>query len=124
MTAAALKKPLAVLAVALCMALALSLTPALAGAEPMVIKITAKKFEFSPSEITLKKGVPVVLELVSLDRTHGFNCPDLGVRADVAPGKPTRVNLTPGKAGSFVFNCDIFCGDGHEDMTGTIVVKE
>lgn len=89
-----------------------------------VIKITAKKFEYSPNEIRIKKGVPVILEFTSLDRLHGFNCPDLGVRADINPGKPTRVRIVPQKAGTFPFHCDNFCGEGHEGMTGTIIVEE
>jgi cytochrome c oxidase subunit II len=32
------------------------------------------------------------------------------------------VRLTLDKAGSFVFLCDVFCGSGHEDMSGTLVV--
>jgi plastocyanin/Icc-related predicted phosphoesterase len=89
-----------------------------------VVKITAKRFEYSPREITLKKGVPVTLELTSLDRLHGFSCPDLNIRSDIAPGKVNKVNFTPEKTGSFEFHCDIFCGSGHEQMTGTITVKE
>lgn len=89
-----------------------------------VIKITAKKFEYSPNEIRIKKGVPVILELTSLDRVHGFNCPDLGVRADIFPDKISRVRIVPEKAGTYEFHCDIFCGDGHEGMSGTIVVEE
>ncbi len=88
------------------------------------IKIMAKKFEYSPNEIRLKKGVPAVLELSSLDRLHGFNCPDLGVRADIFPGKVSSVHIVPQKAGIYEFHCDIFCGDGHEDMTGKIIVEE
>ncbi|HMK65653.1 MAG TPA: cupredoxin domain-containing protein [Thermodesulfobacteriota bacterium] len=91
-------------------------------AEP-VIKITAKKFEYSPNVIKLKKDVPVILEFTSLDRLHGFNCPDLKVRTDIVPGKINRVRVVPDKTGTFAFQCDIFCGDGHEDMTGTIVVE-
>jgi cytochrome c oxidase subunit 2 len=89
-----------------------------------VIKMTAKKFEYSPSEITLKKGVPTILEITALDRIHGFSCPDLNIRADLVQGKVTRVRVVPQKAGRFIFRCDIFCGDGHEDMSGTIIVKE
>src|SRR5271157_6088592 len=88
------------------------------------IRITAKKFEYSPNEIRLKKGVPAVLELSSLDRVHGFNCPDLGVRADIIPGKVSSVRIVPQKAGIYEFHCDIFCGDGHEDMSGKIIVEE
>ncbi|WP_243311888.1 cupredoxin domain-containing protein [Fundidesulfovibrio agrisoli] len=89
-----------------------------------VIRVTAEKFEFKPEKIVLTKGKPVVLELISLDRVHGFRCPGLGIRVDVAPNKVTRVPLTPDKAGSFPFVCDVFCGDGHDEMSGVIEVKE
>ncbi len=95
-------------------------------AEPTerVIKITAKAFEYTPNEITLKKGEPVVLELTSQDLFHGFDIPDLGLRADLPPGKTARVQLTPDKTGTFPFHCDNFCGIGHENMTGVINVVE
>jgi len=93
------------------------------GAE-QVVQITAKRFEYTPNEITLKKGVPVVLEITSLDRDHGFKVPEFGVRADVKPGETTRVRIVPDRTGRFEFRCDVFCGDGHEDMAGEIVVVE
>jgi len=89
-----------------------------------VIKVSAKKFEYSPSQITVKKGVPVVLELTSMDRLHGFNCPGLGIRADINPGKTTTVEFTPKTAGTFPFHCDNFCGTGHDKMKGTIIVTQ
>ena len=92
-------------------------------AEP-VIKVSAKKFAFTPSTITLKKGVPVILEFTTEDILMGFNVPDLGMRADIVPGQTTRMHLVPGKVGSFTFVCDIFCGAGHEDMAGVITVVE
>ena len=88
------------------------------------IHITAKKFEFTPDTITLKKGEPVVLVLSSQDRKHGFNVRAFGLRADVDPGETARIRFTPNKTGKFTFSCDVFCGEGHEDMTGTIVVTE
>jgi cytochrome c oxidase subunit 2 len=94
-----------------------------AGAE-QVIKITAKKFEYSPDKITLKKGVPVTLSLVSLDQLHGFNCPGLNIRSDIAPEKVSTIRFTPEKSGTFDFHCDVFCGSGHDQMTGTITVTE
>ena len=67
---------------------------------------------------------PVVLEFTDTDVIMGFSAPDLGARTDILPGKVTRVRIVPGKAGTFAFFCDIFCGTGHEDMTGTITVIE
>ena len=96
----------------------------IAAENEQVIKITAKRFEYSPKEITVKKGVPVVLEFTSLDRLHGFVCPGLGIRTDIRPGKANTLRFTPDKAGSFPFHCDNFCGSGHEGMRGTIIVGE
>ena len=95
-----------------------------AGAAPaeQVIAVTAKQFEFDPKEITVKRGAPVLLKLTSLDRLHGFNCPDLGIRSDITPGKTTEVRFTPDKTGTFAFFCDVYCGSGHGHMNGKITV--
>ena len=95
----------------------------LAANTPAEVRISAKKFEFHPNRITVKLGQPVVLVLTSEDRIHGFKMLDFTIRTDIVPGQETRVPLTPGKAGSFTFFCDVFCGDGHEDMDGTLVVE-
>ena len=88
------------------------------------IHITAKKFDLSPDSITLKKGEPVVFVISSADREHGFNLRAFGVRANISPGKVSRIRFTPDKTGKFTFSCDVFCGDGHEEMTGTVIVNE
>jgi len=87
-----------------------------------VISVTAKKWEFVPSRIVLHRGIPVVLELRSLDHKHGFAVPDLGIRVDVTAEKATRVRVVPTKLGTFPAHCDVFCGEGHEDMTAEVVV--
>ena len=89
-----------------------------------VIRLTAKKFEYTPSQITVKKGTPVVIELTSKDRVHGFNIPDFKIRSDVKPGETTRVRFVPDKTGTFTFACDIYCGSGHEEMSGSLVVTD
>jgi cytochrome c oxidase subunit 2 len=96
-----------------------------AGAQgaPRVIDITAKRFTFTPNEITLKKGEPVILELTTADVTHGFYMKKLGIDEIIEPGKPTQVNLTPQNPGRYVAICDHFCGSGHGNMNMTIVVE-
>jgi cytochrome c oxidase subunit II len=103
---------------------AAEVTVAPAAQGEQVIHITAKKFAYSPSEIILKKGVPVTLELTSLDRVHGFRLTDFGIRAEIKPGEVTRVRLVPQQTGRFVFSCDVFCGVNHEDMAAEIVVVD
>jgi cytochrome c oxidase subunit II len=92
--------------------------------DEQIIRISASTFEFKPSEITVKKGVPVTLELVSQDRHHGFKLPEFHVRADIKAGVVEKLRFIPDKAGTFTFFCDVFCGDGHEDMSGTLKVVE
>jgi 3',5'-cyclic AMP phosphodiesterase CpdA len=89
-----------------------------------VIKITAKRFEYVPNEITIKRGIPATIELISADVMHGFNCPDLHVRTNISPGSPARITITPQKSGTFKCHCDVFCGDGHDEMTSKITVVE
>ena len=86
------------------------------------MRISARKFAFLPGEITLKQGVPVVLEFVAADVVMGFSAPDFKVRADIIPGQVARVRLVPQQIGTFEYLCDIFCGEGHEGMHGTINV--
>jgi cytochrome c oxidase subunit II len=107
--------------------LALAATAGYVAAQPAprakVIKISAKRFDYAPARLTLKKGQRVVLELTSADVVMGFNLPDFNVRGDMIPGKVTRVEFTPDKTGEFTFLCDIFCGSGHEEMHGRIAVE-
>jgi cytochrome c oxidase subunit II len=97
----------------------------LAATQPeRVISIEARKFAYHPNRIMLKKGEPVILEFTAIDFTHGFNMPDLKIRADLMPGQPTRVRMVPDKAGEYAFLCDNFCGGGHEEMNGKIIVTD
>ena len=88
-----------------------------------VIEITAKRFEFSPARITLKKGETVILRLHSEDVTHGFFSRPLKLDEEIPAGKTMDFTITPMTAGSFTTICDHFCGVGHGGMNMTIVVE-
>jgi cytochrome c oxidase subunit 2 len=94
-----------------------------ACAHPQLVTIHAKRYSYTPSEVTVKRGRPVVLELIADDREHGFDLPELGLEANLQPGVPAHVEFTPQKAGRFDFHCDVFCGSGHEGMEGTLIVE-
>jgi cytochrome c oxidase subunit 2 len=108
----------------LSLAVLVQLSRAQSATSERVIKITAERYDYSPGHIVLKKGEPVVLELVSEDRLHGFHVKALGVRADVLPGQSVRIRVVPDKTGTFLITCDVFCGSGHGDMNGLITVTE
>lgn len=90
---------------------------------PREVSITAKRFEFMPNQITLKRGEPVTLHVSALDRDHGFYQKDLKVDLNLSPDHESVVTITPEKTGRFVAICDNFCGSGHGNMKMVINVE-
>jgi len=119
-----LRKPSLRLGIAVALCGVLALASARSTANSRRIELDARKFEFSAKEIRVKKGQPVTLVLRAKDFAHGFSMPDFNIRADFIPGKSVELTFTPDRAGSFVFLCDIFCGEGHGFMTGMLIVTE
>lgn len=91
--------------------------------EPRVVAISAKRFEFSPREVRLKKGEAVTIRITSADVKHGMFQKALGIDAEIEPGKTTELKLTPQAAGSFTAICDHFCGAGHGNMHMEFIVE-
>jgi len=91
---------------------------------PRRVEVSAKKFVYSPAEVTLKKGEPVVLVLTTEDVGHGLKFKELGLDSKFNKGKPGELAFTPDKAGDFVGHCSVFCGSGHGSMTLTLHVTE
>lgn len=85
--------------------------------------LTAKKWEFTPSIITVNKGDSVKLTIKSADVDHGFLLPEFGINKKLEAGKTVTVEFVADKTGTFSFSCNVFCGDGHGDMKGTLKVQ-
>jgi cytochrome c oxidase subunit 2 len=92
-------------------------------AAPRVIAISAKRFEFTPHQLTLRRGEPVTLRVSAQDRDHGFYQEELDIELDLTPAHVSEVTITPEKAGRFVVICDHFCGSGHGNMKMVIDVE-
>ena len=103
--------------------IALGLTASGQEPQPRVVTISAKRFEFTPKEITLKRGEPVTLRVSAEDRDHGFYQKDLKIELDLTPDHASDVTITPDKTGRFVVICDHFCGSGHGNMKMVINVE-
>ncbi len=87
------------------------------------INMTAKDWAFDPGTITVHKGDTVKLHITSLDVTHGFALPDYGINEQIVPGQTTDITFVADKSGTFGFRCSVMCGQGHRQMTGTLVVQ-
>lgn len=83
---------------------------------PRIINITAQRFFFTPNQITLKEGQPVLLVLKSLDVGHGLDIPGLHIDLKVKPLGTAELKFTPEKTGNFKGHCSVFCGPHHGKM--------
>jgi cytochrome c oxidase subunit II len=88
------------------------------------IKVVAKRFRFEPAQITVRKGSRVRLVVTSIDVDHGIAINEFGIEKRVKKGATEIIEFSPNKAGKFVISCPVFCGDGHADMTGELVVTD
>ena len=93
------------------------------GAEPRVIEVVAKRFSWEPAEIQVTVGERVRLVLRTADGLHGIELKKFKISKEIPRGnKPVTVEFTADEAGRFPFLCSEYCGDGHEDMKGVLVV--
>jgi cytochrome c oxidase subunit 2 len=88
-----------------------------AQAAPQRIVIEAKRFSYTPGEITVKKGQPVILVIKSADVAHGLRIRELNVMVKVKARGTAEVQFTPMQTGDFLGHCAVFCGSGHGSMT-------
>ena len=86
--------------------------------------MTAKKYEFDPGVITVKKGEKVRLIITATDRDHGIKIEGYDINQVLKKGDPTTIEFTADKAGTFEFKCSVYCGKGHRKMKGKLVVEE
>lgn len=86
-------------------------------------KITAKQFAFEPSTIEVNKGDKVRLIVTSIDVPHGISISEYGINERLDVGKPVTIEFTADKQGTFTAFCSVFCGSGHGNMKGKLIVK-
>lgn len=93
-----------------------------AGAESE-IQVTAKKYEFQPDVVNVKQGDHVKLVITARDHDHGFKLKAYNINRHLKKGVPTTIQFTADQAGTFPFECSVFCGLGHPHMKGKLVVE-
>ncbi|MBI4463053.1 MAG: cupredoxin domain-containing protein [Acidobacteria bacterium] len=94
-------------------------------AEPGVkeIRVTAKKYEYNPSEIHVRAGERVRLILTALDRTHGFQIEELDINEKIFKDKETVIEFVAPTPGTYPFKCSVRCGWRHPWMKGKLIVE-
>ncbi len=86
------------------------------------IHVTARKFEFQPKTITVRKGEAVRLVITSEDVDHGFALQGYHIEEKIKAKQTKVIEFTADREGKFAFACSVYCGDGHDEMTGELIV--
>ena len=84
----------------------------------VMFSVDAKRWQFTPDVINVKKGQQVKIIINNTDTTHGINLPDFNVSGN------DSIEFLADKTGEFVFRCNTFCGNGHATMQGKIIVTD
>lgn len=87
-----------------------------------VVEVRAKRFEYTPSIITVKRGETVVLKFISEDVTHGLFIDGYEKQLAVPPGEVGVLGFTADKTGRFTYRCSMTCGRFHAYMVGHLKV--
>ena len=92
---------------------------------PKIIRVSAERFAFTPSEITVERGTVIEFHLTSDDTDHGFRIVGTDVNAEIPKRRrgETVVKYVAETAGTFVIECSRPCGAGHTAMRATLKVK-
>jgi heme/copper-type cytochrome/quinol oxidase subunit 2 len=104
-----------------------------------VIEVTAKKYEYSPAPVHVKRGANIEFKIIAIDHDHGFSIfpvPDGGDSNGPAglvfaspqecwqlkKGETTTIEFQAQTPGTYSFKCCHVCGLGHRGMKGWLVV--
>lgn len=87
------------------------------------VYLIGMQFQWYP-HLQLEAGRTYTLHLSSLDVNHGFNLYPLNINFQVVPGYDYGLRITPNQAGDYRVVCNEFCGIGHHQMLGRILVTE
>jgi cytochrome c oxidase subunit 2 len=85
--------------------------------------LVAKQFSFEPGIIIVNKGDKVRLTIINQDVEHSFSLPAFNLDVNLPTRETKIVEFTADKVGTFTFRCWVYCGAGHSDMAGQLVVK-
>ena len=98
------------------------------------IRMIADYWSFEPSTITVKKGETVRLVITSVSNwmpmmpimypNHGIDIEGYDIDYLLPVGETVKIEFVADKAGEFHFHCSVYCGMGHENMHGELIVED
>lgn len=98
-------------------------TEVINGRTERTIHMGVRQYVWEPATITAKKGELVRLIIHNADVLHGIVIPDLGVMEGDIPPEGAVIEFMASKTGTFEFFCSVWCGEGHMEMRGKIIIQ-
>ena len=96
--------------------------PAAASA-PREVPVVAKRFTFEPARVEVKEGERIRLVVTSDDGVHGLEIKKFKVNKKIPRGgDKVTIDFVASAPGEYPILCSEYCGNGHEEMRGTLVV--
>jgi cytochrome c oxidase subunit 2 len=87
------------------------------------VYLVARLWQWWPI-IEFEKDQSYRLHLSSMDWLHGFSLQPVNINLEVHPGYDMVLTITPTESGEFGVVCNEFCGIGHHQMIGKVLVTE
>lgn len=94
------------------------------------VYVEAERYRFLPGTerpIRVHRAERVGIAVTALDHGyhsgHGLYVPAFDVDLQALPGGAASTTFLADESGEFEIACDVYCGAGHEEMNGTLVVE-
>jgi heme/copper-type cytochrome/quinol oxidase subunit 2 len=95
------------------------------GGEPIDVYLMAMQFSYTPNVLRLEQGVPYRFRMMSMDVNHGASL-HTGFAGHIMR-RPAHVMMemvmTFPEPGEYMIYCTVYCGEGHSQMKGKIIVE-
>ena len=92
------------------------------GEDEYEVYVVARTFFFQPNPIEVPADSTVTFYVTSGDVIHSFSVVGTNANAMVIPGEVSTMTVEVGDPGEYGIVCNEYCGPGHHDMEGLLVV--
>lgn len=87
------------------------------------VEYDAFQYGFAPDPLVVRAGEYVRLLVKSRDVSHGAMIPEVDFSTEITTDERKAAEFTaPTKPGEYPVFCSVFCGPGHGEMSGRLVV--
>ncbi len=88
------------------------------------IRIPQNSWRWDPKEIIIPANTAARLRIYNEDiYEHGIFIKALNIKQTIVPQAETVINIPATPAGEYPFRCSVWCGEGHAEQNGVLIVR-